>query len=559
MNNSTPSPQFTASQQHNQIMLLTAPFKDPIGNEFLTVSPIVPSQREVIPHQEIADMLAYQQQISEIPQFTSLQPQSSFIYQNDPSSHVSSDYDPSATNLPIKNNSSTTLISLSPVATPSYPEFYQNQYQHEYSNPALISPQLEFYNFPMNLSSKPKSQQKRSTNSRTATLKHHCQWPDCSWSFRRLEHLKRHMLTHTGERKYLCDFPGCNKRFGRSDNFAAHRKIHQRNDPTFVPRFYQKCREEPTKGRENNSSKQHTGSNNGSNTNVETRQIYDPQLDTQLVNFFPEQSPPNKFNLSIAQSKQLTSNSCLANKIIEPEKSKKIPMKQTFRTDSKLFRKEKLIFNHFNPTARHQPQISNTLCESSAIITPTSPIVHATSGFNDGYFSIHKSSAAAIAPELLSLDLLPNIEQSSSLNNSMIFDSNSISTKFEFNPASDLYLPGGGIMNNYPSPPNDPNSEFENNEQYTNSRFECNDNPQYPAWYTGFDGSFMEDLHDPRFQNDTDTHVTRHDQNSYIIYESFLDNGISMKKVTARLLENLFQWMDGWMDDLRCRNSTQAE
>ncbi|RIA97948.1 hypothetical protein C1645_871045 [Glomus cerebriforme] len=61
--------------------------------------------------------------------------------------------------------------------------------------------------------------------------RHVCDWPGCTWSFKRLEHLKRHMITHTGERKYTCGYPGCGKRFGRSDNFAAHYRTHNRTTP----------------------------------------------------------------------------------------------------------------------------------------------------------------------------------------------------------------------------------------------------------------------------------------------------------------------------------------
>ncbi|CAG8446086.1 5186_t:CDS:2 [Scutellospora calospora] len=60
---------------------------------------------------------------------------------------------------------------------------------------------------------------------------HKCDWPGCTWSFKRLEHLKRHMITHTGERKYTCHYPGCGKKFGRSDNFAAHYKTHTKTNP----------------------------------------------------------------------------------------------------------------------------------------------------------------------------------------------------------------------------------------------------------------------------------------------------------------------------------------
>ncbi|KAG2173702.1 hypothetical protein INT43_005122 [Umbelopsis isabellina] len=56
--------------------------------------------------------------------------------------------------------------------------------------------------------------------------KHVCKYPYCGWSFKRYEHLKRHMLVHTGERPHLCDFPGCGKSFSRSDNFAAHYRTH---------------------------------------------------------------------------------------------------------------------------------------------------------------------------------------------------------------------------------------------------------------------------------------------------------------------------------------------
>ncbi|CAG8730045.1 1207_t:CDS:1, partial [Funneliformis mosseae] len=61
--------------------------------------------------------------------------------------------------------------------------------------------------------------------------RHECDWPGCTWSFKRLEHLKRHMITHTGERKYTCNYPGCGKRFGRSDNFAAHYRTHNKTTP----------------------------------------------------------------------------------------------------------------------------------------------------------------------------------------------------------------------------------------------------------------------------------------------------------------------------------------
>lgn len=56
--------------------------------------------------------------------------------------------------------------------------------------------------------------------------KHACKYPYCIWSFKRYEHLKRHMLVHTGKRPHSCHFPGCGKNFSRSDNFHAHYRTH---------------------------------------------------------------------------------------------------------------------------------------------------------------------------------------------------------------------------------------------------------------------------------------------------------------------------------------------
>ncbi|GAN11639.1 conserved hypothetical protein [Mucor ambiguus] len=56
--------------------------------------------------------------------------------------------------------------------------------------------------------------------------KHICHFHYCGWSFKRYEHLKRHMLVHTGERPYSCHFPGCGKSFSRSDNYHAHYRTH---------------------------------------------------------------------------------------------------------------------------------------------------------------------------------------------------------------------------------------------------------------------------------------------------------------------------------------------
>ncbi|KAG0217375.1 hypothetical protein BGX33_010788 [Mortierella sp. NVP41] len=56
--------------------------------------------------------------------------------------------------------------------------------------------------------------------------KHPCKFPTCGWSFKRYEHLKRHMLVHSKERAFVCDYHGCEKSFSRSDNFSAHLRTH---------------------------------------------------------------------------------------------------------------------------------------------------------------------------------------------------------------------------------------------------------------------------------------------------------------------------------------------
>ncbi|KAI9316664.1 hypothetical protein BX666DRAFT_2112455 [Dichotomocladium elegans] len=58
--------------------------------------------------------------------------------------------------------------------------------------------------------------------------KHVCKYSFCGWSFKRYEHLKRHMLVHTGERPHVCHYPGCGKSFSRSDNFHAHCRTHNK-------------------------------------------------------------------------------------------------------------------------------------------------------------------------------------------------------------------------------------------------------------------------------------------------------------------------------------------
>ncbi|KAI8083204.1 uncharacterized protein B0P05DRAFT_536470 [Gilbertella persicaria] len=78
------------------------------------------------------------------------------------------------------------------------------------------------------INNRTKSASSGSRKQPTKQNKHACTFPECSWSFKRFEHLKRHMLVHTGERPHVCPHPGCGKRFSRSDNFHAHYRTHEK-------------------------------------------------------------------------------------------------------------------------------------------------------------------------------------------------------------------------------------------------------------------------------------------------------------------------------------------
>ncbi|PVI04785.1 hypothetical protein DM02DRAFT_473743, partial [Periconia macrospinosa] len=53
-----------------------------------------------------------------------------------------------------------------------------------------------------------------------------CLHPNCSKTFKRIEHMKRHFLTHAGERPFRCILCKGDKRFGRKDNYKEHYATH---------------------------------------------------------------------------------------------------------------------------------------------------------------------------------------------------------------------------------------------------------------------------------------------------------------------------------------------
>lgn len=133
--------------------------------------------------------------------------------------------------------------------------------------------------------------------------KHACSYPYCTWSFKRYEHLKRHMLVHTGKRPHVCHFPGCGKSFSRSDNFHAHYRTH-----TKKTNMLQQGGSKKKGGNNNNSSKNNNNqaasvsaaaaavvaaaaaaSVSSSNASMPSQQVFD---DGTPAYFAKQQQPP---------------------------------------------------------------------------------------------------------------------------------------------------------------------------------------------------------------------------------------------------------------------------
>ncbi|KAI7848036.1 hypothetical protein BDC45DRAFT_471772 [Circinella umbellata] len=121
----------------------------------------------------------------------------------------------------------------------SLPRHYQHQHEHQHhyhhhhqqqsvdNNVNITTPTPTATNNSKSIGSGiGKRSLSKNSQQQQKSHKHVCKEPFCYWSFKRYEHLKRHMLVHTGERPHICQFPGCGKSFSRSDNFHAHCRTH---------------------------------------------------------------------------------------------------------------------------------------------------------------------------------------------------------------------------------------------------------------------------------------------------------------------------------------------
>ena len=70
------------------------------------------------------------------------------------------------------------------------------------------------------------SRGRRASKEESPKRKHACTHPECTDSFTRPEHLRRHLRAHKGEKLFACQ--ECGKSFTRADNMNTHkRKVHR--------------------------------------------------------------------------------------------------------------------------------------------------------------------------------------------------------------------------------------------------------------------------------------------------------------------------------------------
>ncbi|KAI8805971.1 STE like transcription factor-domain-containing protein [Cladochytrium replicatum] len=136
-------------------------------------------------------------------------------------------FDPTTTPLthPISPNIPTTSLPLAllpaPAPWPSTPP----------SHPSTPLPELDDFLLPPPGSSCPGP----ASGGPIRAKSYPCSVPMCSRTFKRFEHLRRHIrCCHTAERPYVCDAPGCGRSFSRSDNLTQHSKVHTGEVPALL-------------------------------------------------------------------------------------------------------------------------------------------------------------------------------------------------------------------------------------------------------------------------------------------------------------------------------------
>ena len=159
----------------------------------------------------------------------------------------------------------------------------QSQRQQQFNTAVTIPPtvqgnkqQKESVTSSSSITTKTKEQ--RASDAPVIRHKHLCKYAYCRWSFKRYEHLKRHMLVHTGERPHVCHFLGCGKSFSRSDNFHAHCRTHTKKSMIQQQQQLQQRRSSSSsRGRKSSSSNNNSISASSSAT---TSNMVTPMITT---------------------------------------------------------------------------------------------------------------------------------------------------------------------------------------------------------------------------------------------------------------------------------------